>query len=182
MEPRPPLEPRQVGRGHTGRPTFWPAEGTYLWRDQAHQDHPQVSPYQMHPPRGPAANIPFPITPFSNDLGPQTGPTVFFNSQSSVPSGEFLQRTGPSPPSVQPQVEEPTPPPNRPRRKQQNLQHPHYEEIEWKKHRPKIKELYIDKNLSLKETMKIMLDDFAFNPSLVYSLTLILDCIILTIK
>ncbi|OCL02006.1 hypothetical protein AOQ84DRAFT_274378, partial [Glonium stellatum] len=47
----------------------------------------------------------------------------------------------------------------------QNSRHPHYEEGEWEIHRSKIKELYIDKNLSLKETMKTMLDDFAFNPS-----------------
>ena len=50
--------------------------------------------------------------------------------------------------------------------RRQASQHPRYTDDDWKKHRPTIKRLYIDQNLSLEKTMEIM-SSSGFSPSLV---------------
>jgi hypothetical protein len=71
------------------------------------------------------------------------------------------------PAADEPQRSESDTQPHRPRRKQQNSRHPQYTTEQWDDRRPKIKDLYIDQNMSFEQTMKIMSEQFDFRPSLV---------------
>lgn len=108
----------------------------------------------------------FPSHDFSFPLAsPFANPTITFpslvnqrTSSSSVPSqpavgtSEILQDVGPQPEATT-------------QRRRHDGQHSQYTDAIWSQHRPKIKELYMDQNLTLKQTMGKLKELHGFSPS-----------------
>jgi hypothetical protein len=104
----------------------------------------------------PPHNFSFPqASPFANPT--LTFPSVNPRASSSVPSQpaigtEILQDVGPQPKATA-------------RRRRHDGQHSQYTDAIWSQHRPKIKELYMDQNLTLKQTMGKLKELHGFCPS-----------------
>jgi len=157
---------RLNGRG-TAQPTFAPSPSLDLWTD--HIDHPFIphqlaSTHQNQPTHhGITANVHSGIPSFSSHNTTHPTPTMPFAFITELD----LQPSQHVPAADEPQRSESDTQPHRPRRKQQNSRHPQYTTEQWDDRRPKIKDLYIDQNMSLEQTMEIMSEQFDFRPSLV---------------
>lgn len=88
----------------------------------------------------------FPVSFSDNNLSGET------NQQ----AGHHVEDSGPmGPPSSRPKR----------RKTQQSLSYSQYSDSIWKQYRSVFKELYIDQNFSLEETMKQLKENHGFNPS-----------------
>ncbi|KAF8244242.1 hypothetical protein K440DRAFT_663588 [Wilcoxina mikolae CBS 423.85] len=147
---------RRLNGQRNAQPAFVSSPSPDLWNDHV-VDHPFMSQlastHQSQPAHHDTTASVFSGNPnFSNDttthLVPQM-PFAFIIEPSLQPSQHV-------PATDEPQRSESNTQPHRPRRKQQNPRHPQYTAAQWDDHRPKIKDLYIDQNSSLEQTMEIM--------------------------
>lgn len=118
-----------------------------------------ASSYQLQPAR------------HDSTINASTGYPIIRNESLDTIEEPTLQPLQNIPETIHAQHSEPGAEPSRPQQQQQqqqhNPQHSQLTETDWRNHRSKIKELYMDQNASLEKTMAIMSRDFGFRPSLV---------------
>ena len=136
-------------------------------RSVGNLNSPQLAwsmPWMASPGPGYIPSSPYnPFRPLSAgpSMLPPHSPLLFngFRPPSASPSsrGQFGFRQGPSPPLQEQRVIEEVP--------AQAPRAPKFKSAEWESHKAKIKEIFMDEDKSLDETMKIMEEQFSFNPT-----------------